>query len=56
MGKITITELNRGHAGKIIEDVIKNGPSLVLKNNKPIAIIISVDEYYNLKDSGKPKK
>ena len=48
MGIITITELNLGHAGKIIEDVIKNGPKLVTKNNKPVAVLISVDEYNQL--------
>ena len=42
---VSITDFNRGKAGKIFDDVSKNGVTVVLKNNKPNCVLISVKEY-----------
>lgn len=46
---ISVSELGRGQASKVIQAIEENGnPYIVVKNNKPQAVIISVDEYIEL--------
>lgn len=46
---ISVSELGRGKASKVISDVECNKEQyIVVKNNKPQAIIMSIDEYSEL--------
>lgn len=46
---ISVSDLSRGMASKIIQKVNKDKEQyIVVKNNKPEAVIISVDEYIEL--------
>ncbi|MGF0095344.1 type II toxin-antitoxin system Phd/YefM family antitoxin [Peptoniphilus sp. SGI.035] len=47
---VSISEFNRGLAGRIFDDVKANGSKVVLKNNTPECILISPDEYTKLID------
>ena len=47
---VSITDFNRGKAGKIFDDVRKHGAKVVLKNNHPEAIILSKEVYENIMD------
>ena len=42
---VSISEFNRGQAGKIFDEVKVSGPKVVLKNNTPEAVVISPDQY-----------
>jgi len=43
---ISVSELGRGKASKIINNIELNNDSyIIVKNNKPKAVIMSVDEY-----------
>jgi len=42
---ISISQFSRGLAGKIFEDIRKNGPKVVIKNNMPEAVILSPEVY-----------
>ncbi|MDH8676966.1 type II toxin-antitoxin system Phd/YefM family antitoxin [Fusibacter bizertensis] len=49
---ISVSDLGRGKASKVIQDVEKNKDQyIVVKNNKPQAVILSVDEYNNLMEA-----
>jgi prevent-host-death family protein len=46
---ISVSDLGRGKASKVIQNVnVKKEQFIVVKNNKPQAVIISVDEYNEL--------
>jgi len=46
---IPISEFSQGKAGKIFADVAKNNSEyIVLKNNQPTAVVVSVKEYRDL--------
>lgn len=46
---ISVSELGRGKASKVIQNVESNKEQyIVVKNNKPQAIIMSIEEYSNL--------
>ncbi len=47
---IPISLFNRGLAGKIFDDVRKNGPKVVMKNNAAECILLSPEEYVSLMD------
>lgn len=47
---VSISEFNRGLAGRIFDDVKVNGSKVVLKNNTPECILISPEEYTKLID------
>ena len=47
---IPITHFNRGQASKIFERVKKDRELVVLKNNQPSAVILSIEEYRRLSD------
>lgn len=43
---VPISDFSQGKAGKIFSDVATNNKEyIVLKNNQPTAVVISVDEY-----------
>lgn len=46
---ISVSELGRGQASKVIQAVEDLGnPYIVVKNNKPQAVIVSINEYTEL--------
>lgn len=46
---ISVSELGRGQASKVIQSIEEEGnPYIVVKNNKPQAVIISVNDYLEL--------
>ena len=45
---VSISQFNRGLAGRIFEDVKADGYKIVLKNNLPECVLLSPDEYENL--------
>ena len=47
---VSISELNKGKAGKIIDDVKLHGAKVVIKNNHPECVILSVKEYNKIMD------
>lgn len=47
---ISISMFNKGQAGKIFDDVKKNGAKVVIKNNNPECVLLSPEEYVNLMD------
>ncbi len=47
---VSISEFNRGLAGRIFDDVKQNGSKIVLKNNAPECVLISPEEYIKLID------
>lgn len=47
---VSFSEFNRGQAGKIFEDVKKVGKKIVIKNNSPECVLISVKEYIEMID------
>lgn len=47
---VSISDLNRGKAGKIFDDLSKKGTMLVIKNSQPEAVLLSLKEYIKLMD------
>ena len=45
MHTVPISQFNKGMAGKIFEDVRKNGVKVVMKNNAPECVLVSPEEY-----------
>lgn len=46
---ISVSELGRGQASKVIQAIEEDGnPYIVVKNNKPQAVIISINDYIDL--------
>lgn len=46
---ISISDLSRGKASKVVQNVVKNEDQcIIIKNNKPEAIILSLNEYLEL--------
>lgn len=45
---VSISQFNRGLAGKIFNDVRQNGAKVVMKNNLPECVLISPEDYINL--------
>lgn len=45
---VSISEFNKGQAGRIFEDVKANGPKVVLKNNQAEAVVLSPSQYSSL--------
>lgn len=48
---IPITRFNKGEAGKIIDEVQKDGPRIIVKNNVPECVMISIEDYNALTES-----
>ncbi|MBQ2983131.1 MAG: type II toxin-antitoxin system Phd/YefM family antitoxin [Lachnospiraceae bacterium] len=48
---VPISDFSQGKAGKVFNDVAKNDRDyIVLKNNQPIAVLVSVNEYRNMQE------
>ena len=47
---VSISQFNRGQAGKIFADVRSTGPKVVMKDNEPECVLISPEEYLQLMD------
>lgn len=47
---VPITLFNKGKASQYFQKAKANGPILVIKNNTPTAIIVSPEEYCQLRD------
>lgn len=45
---ISISDLTRTGAKQIFDNISKSGSKIVLKNNKPIATLVSIDRYQEL--------
>lgn len=45
---VSISEFNKGFAGRIFDDVKANGSKVVLKNNTALCVLISPGDYSNL--------
>ena len=45
---VPISRFNKGEAGKIIEEVKRDGIRVIVKNNAPECIMITVEEYDRL--------
>ena len=48
---IPISLFNRGMAGKVFEDVRRQGAKVVMKNNSPECVLLSPEEYLRLNDA-----
>ena len=48
---VSITEFNKGYAGKIFDDARKSGPKLVMRNNTPAAIVLAPADYSELMEA-----
>lgn len=48
---VPITRFNKGEAGKIIDEVKNEGPRIIVKNNVPECVMISLEEYNWLCDA-----
>ena len=48
---VPITRFNKGEAGKIIEEVKQDGVRIIVKNNIPECIMITVEEYNRLTEA-----
>ena len=47
---VSFSEFNRGQAGKIFNNVKETGAKIVVKNNAPECVLLSVDEYMKMVD------
>ena len=47
---ISISQFNRGLAGKIFDEVKRYGAKVVMKNNSPECVLLSPEEYIHLLD------
>lgn len=47
---ISISQFNRGLAGKIFDEVKRSGAKVVMKNNNPEVVIVPTDEYVRDKE------
>ncbi|MCU6736351.1 type II toxin-antitoxin system Phd/YefM family antitoxin [Diplocloster agilis] len=47
---ISISQFNRGLAGKIFDEVKRYGAKVVMKNNSPECVLLSPEEYIRLLD------
>lgn len=48
---VPISYFNKGMAGKIFSDVEKNGPKVVMKNNKAACVLLSPEDYVKFMDA-----
>lgn len=49
---VSVSEFSQGKANRIFKDVAENNAEyVVVKNNKPTAVVLSVEEYQNTKDT-----
>lgn len=53
---VPVTRFNRGEAGKIFEEVAAEGPKIVMKNNTPLCVLLSPDDYEKLLEGWNEKE
>lgn len=48
---VSISDFSQGKAGKIFNDVAENNTEyIVLKNNQPTAVVVSINEYRDIQE------
>lgn len=47
---VSFSEFNRGQAGKIFDEVKNKGTKIVIKNNRPECVLVSVNDYIQMVD------
>lgn len=47
---IQISQLNKGQSNQIIEDLENNDTKFIMKNNKPAAVLLSINRYQSFID------
>lgn len=50
---VSISRFNKGEAGKIIEEVKEDGIKVIVKNNAPECVMLSVEDYDHLVELSK---
>ena len=45
---VSFSDFNRGQAGKIFNNVKSDGTKIVVKNNNPECVLVSVDDYLKM--------
>lgn len=50
---VPISRFNKGEAGKIIEEVKRDGIKVIVKNNAPECVMITVEDYDRLVEESK---
>ena len=50
---VPISRFNKGEAGKIIEEVKRDGIKVIVKNNAPECVMITVEDYDKLVEESK---
>ncbi len=50
---VPISRFNKGEAGKIIEEVKRDGIKVIVKNNAPECVMITVEDYDHLVEESK---
>lgn len=53
---VSITQFNRGKAAQLFSKVKKGEPLVVMKNNAPVAIVISPEDYEIIERHKRNKK
>ena len=52
---VPISRFNKGEAGKIIEEVKKEGVKVITKKNKPVCVLLSIEVYDELVSKAIPE-
>lgn len=47
---VSFSDFNKGQADKIFNEVKKSGAKLVVKNNNPVCVIVSFEDYVSMVD------
>lgn len=47
---VSFSDFNKGQAGKIFNNVKSEGTKIVVKNNNPECVLVSVDDYLRMVD------
>ena len=50
---VPISRFNKGEAGKIIEEVKRDGIKVIVKNNEPVCVMLKVEDYDRLVEESK---
>lgn len=53
---VPISRFNRGEAKSVFEEVQKDGPKVVMRNNTPLCVLISPEDYTELIENYNEKK
>lgn len=53
---VPISQFNAGKANKIFKEVEEVGTKIVVKSNKPVCVLLSMDEYQRLMEMAEGNK